>query len=59
MKEWMHASLEEINKMTYEEAKEIISGQIELGHRKGDFRPREHLTKALEIILSKAEEAKE
>lgn len=55
----MHASPEEINKMTYEEAKEIISGQIELGHRKGDFRPREHLTKALEIILSKAEEAKE
>lgn len=55
MKDWLHASDEEINNMTFEEAKEIVKRQISLGHKTGDFRPRAHMTKALEIILDKAE----
>ena len=55
MKEWRLASSEEINNMTFDEAKEIIKRMIDLGHRTGDFRPREHFTKAMEIILEKAE----
>lgn len=55
MKDWTHASDEEINNMTFEEAKEIVQRQISLGHKTGDFRPRSHMTKALEIILAKAE----
>ena len=33
---------------------EIIEKQIALGHSKGEFRPRKHFTKALEIMLNKA-----
>ena len=55
MKEWRSASHEEINNMTFDEAKEIIKRMIDLGHKTGDFRPREHFTKAMEIVLEKAE----
>lgn len=55
MKDWLHASDEEINNMTFEEAKEIVQRQISLGHKTGDFRPRAHMTRALEIILDRAE----
>ena len=55
MKEWRLASSEEINNMTFDEAKEIIKRMIDLGHKTGDFRPREHFTRAMEIILEKAE----
>lgn len=55
MKEWHNASPEEINNMTFDEAKEIIKRMINLGHKTGDFRPREHFTKAMEIVLKKAE----
>ena len=51
---WMYQSTERINKMTFDEACEIIENQINLGHSTGDFRPREHMTKALEIILEQA-----
>ena len=54
MKDWKHCSDKEIENMTFEEAREIIEKMIVLGHSKGDFRPREHLTKALEIVLNKA-----
>lgn len=54
MKDWLHSSDEEVKSMTFEEAKEIIEKQIALGHSKGEFRPRKHLTKALEIMLNKA-----
>lgn len=54
MKDWLHSSDEEVKNMTFEEAKEIIEKQIALGHSKGEFRPRKHFTKALEIMLNKA-----
>lgn len=54
MKEWKKASKQEIENMSFDEAKEIVEKQITLGKSSGDFRPREHLTKALEIILQKA-----
>lgn len=38
MKDWLHASDEEINNMAFEEAKEIVQRQISLGHKTGDFR---------------------
>lgn len=56
MKEWRMATKEEINNMTFQEAEEIIQRMINLGHNKGEYRPREHFTKALEIILNKAKE---
>ena len=58
MKLWRLASKKEIDNMTFEEAVEIVMTQVELGHRTGDFRPREHMTKALEIVLAKAEGTK-
>jgi hypothetical protein len=54
MRDWLHASKKEINNMTVDEAIEIIQKHIDLGHTKGDFRPREHMTKAMEIILDLA-----
>jgi hypothetical protein len=54
-KDWRHASQKEIDAMTFDEAKRIVEKQIELGHGKGDFRPRAHMTKALEIVLKMAE----
>lgn len=45
------SSKQEIEDMTIEQAIEILQGQINLGKTKGDFRPREHLTKALEIAV--------
>ena len=38
MKDWLRASDEKINNMTFEEAKEIVQRQISLGHKIGDFR---------------------
>lgn len=55
MKDWMHAKKKEIENMTFDQAKEIVEKQIRLGKEGGQWCPREHLTKALEIILSKAE----
>lgn len=54
MKDWKHCSDKEIDDMTFNEAKEIIERQISLGYKDGDFRPRKHMTKALELILEKA-----
>lgn len=55
MKEWLHARKKEIENMTFDQAKEIVEKQIQLGKEGGQWCPREHLTKALEIILKKAE----
>lgn len=44
-----HSTHKEIENMTIKQAMEIIKGQIDLGHTKGDCRPREHMTKALEM----------
>ena len=54
MKDWKYCSDKEIEKMTFDEAREIIEKHIALGHRKGEFRPREHMTRALEIVLNAA-----
>lgn len=55
MKDWMHAKKKEIENMTFDQAKEIVEKQIRLGKEGGQWCPRGHLVKALEIILSKAE----
>ena len=55
-KNWFCSTDTQINKMTYDEAREIILRQIELGHSEGkDFKPRKHMTKALEIVLEYAD----
>lgn len=54
MKDWLCCFDSDIENMTFKEAQEIVERQINLGHSKGDFRPRKHMTKALEIILNKA-----
>ena len=54
MKDWKHCSKNEIEEMTFVEAIEIIQKQIALGHAKGEYKPRDHMTKALEIVLTKA-----
>lgn len=54
MRDWLHSTPEEINTMSFDEAVEIIERQIELGHSKGDYKPRPHMTKALEIVLQTA-----
>lgn len=41
----------EIENMTYNQAIEILKNQIKLGKTKGNFRPRKHLTKALELAV--------
>ena len=45
------SSYEDIENMTVLQAIEVLELQITLGKTKGDFRPREHLTKALEIAV--------
>ena len=54
MKDWKHCTAKEIEEMTFEEAREIVEKQIALGHEKGEYKPRSHMTKALEIVLAKA-----
>lgn len=54
MKNWLHASDEEVANMTFNEARELIEKHIKLGHEDGEYRPRKHMTKALEIILEEA-----
>ena len=51
MKLWYLASKEEIANMTFDEAKKIIKRLPEIGLR-------EHVVKALEIVLAKAEGTK-
>ena len=55
MKDWLHASKKDIENMTFDQAKEIVEKQIRLGKEGGQWCPREHLKKALEIILDSAE----
>ena len=54
MRDWLHSTIEEINAMSFDEAVEIVERQIELGHSEGDYKPRPHMTKALDIILQTA-----
>lgn len=54
MKDWLHATKREIEKMTFDEAKEIMKKQIRLGREGGEFCPREHTTHAYEMILERA-----
>jgi hypothetical protein len=54
--DWKNASKQEINKMTYEQAREIVQRQIALGYTSDQaWKPRMHLTKALEIVLKQAD----
>lgn len=54
MKDWLYASKKDIDNMTFDEARGIIEKHIRLGHESGEYRPREHITKALEMILERA-----
>ena len=53
--DWRDATEQEIAEMTFDEAKAILQKQINLGHKKGDFKPRAHMTRAMEIVLEMAE----
>lgn len=65
MKDWKHATQQEVDAMTFDEAHEIIQRHIdngvraiELGSGRGtDFAPRAHMTKALQIIVDRADKA--
>ena len=48
MKDWLYASDEEVNDMTFEEAKKIVKRLPDIGLK-------DHVIKALEVILEKAE----
>ena len=54
MKNWLQSSDEEVANMTFNEAREIVENHIALGHSISEFRPRKHMTKALEIMLEEA-----
>ena len=54
MKDWLHARKKEIENMTFDQAKEIVEKQIRLGKEGGMWCPREHTTRAYEIILKRA-----
>ena len=54
MKDWFHAKKKEIENMTFDQAKEIVEKQIQLGKEGGQWCPREHTTHAYEMILKKA-----
>ena len=54
MKDWLHATKREIEKMTFDEAKEIVEKQIRLGREGGEYYPRAHTTHAYEMILERA-----
>lgn len=44
----------EIENMTFDQAKEIVEKQIQLGKEGGQWCPREHTTHAYEMILKRA-----
>ena len=55
---WMNASKKEIEEMTYEEAKEIMQFNIDMGKdigKSGYIGPRAHTIQAYKIILAEAE----
>lgn len=52
--DWRNATDQEVSAMSFEEATLIIQKQIDLGHSKGDLRPRAHITRAMEIVLVQA-----
>ena len=54
MKDWLHAKKKEIENMTFDQAKEIVEKQIQLGKEGGQWCPREHTTHAYEMILKRA-----
>ncbi len=52
----MYSSDEKIENMSIEQAIEIIQKHVDLGHKSGEFKPRKHMTKALEIALEALED---
>ena len=58
MKDWKHATQEEVDAMTFEEAVEIVQKQIDMGEKKvgegGKWCARAHTTHAYQIILDAA-----
>lgn len=54
MKDWLHARKKEIENMTFDQAKEIVEKQIQLGKEGGKWCPREHTTHAYEMVLKRA-----
>lgn len=58
MKDWKHATQQEIDNMTFEEAVEIVQKQIDMGEKKvgdGDeWCARAHTTHAYQMILDNA-----
>ena len=54
--DWKYATKEQIDSMNFEAAREIVQRQIQLGHTvDGTWKPRAHLTKALEVVLQYAD----
>ncbi len=58
MKDWKHATQQEIDNMTFEEAVEIVQKQIDVGEKKvgdgGMWCARAHTTHAYQMILDDA-----
>ena len=54
MKDWFNAKKKEIENMTFDQAKEIVEKQIQLGKEGGQWCHREHTTHAYKMILKRA-----
>ena len=58
MKDWKHATQQEIDNMTFEEAVEIVQKQIDMGEKRvgdgGKWCARAHTTHAYQMILDRA-----
>lgn len=58
MKDWKHATQEEVDAMTFEEAVEIVQKQIDMGEKKvgdgGEWCARAHTTQAYQLVLHRA-----
>lgn len=58
MKEWKHATQQEIDNMTFEEAVEIVQKQIDMGEKRvgegGKWCAKAHTTHAYQMILDDA-----
>lgn len=58
MKDWKHATQQEIDSMTFDEAVEIVQGQIDMGEKRvgegGKWCAKAHTTHAYQMILDDA-----
>ena len=56
MKDWLHATDEMIDNMTYQDMIEILEDHIKCGERGGEYSPRKHTVKMYKTCVALLQE---